>query len=178
MTAMLGGSRTSIWGKARKGGCNSELDSRIFYEGQKQSSGRGSVLPLDAAETAPMAGDVTRSSGRIPRFTCSRKNKLMQGYNKASHIQLVPQIKIKHWVFGTEADFELYCSTITVSCNFIPCISLLPLLLTCRMWNVDCCLRIDDIAGHRDRFRCSSRFSCTEITWCHGNKCLRKSITW
>jgi hypothetical protein len=43
--------------------------------------GRSSALLRDAAETMPMAGDLTRSLGRSPHFTCSRGNtcKLMQG---------------------------------------------------------------------------------------------------
>jgi hypothetical protein len=40
----------------------SELDSRMFYKGQKQSSGRSSVLPHDAAKITPMVSYVTKSS--------------------------------------------------------------------------------------------------------------------
>jgi hypothetical protein len=54
----------------------------MFYKGQKQSSGRSSVLPRDATEITPMAGYVSKSSGRSLYFTCNTSeqgNKRMQG---------------------------------------------------------------------------------------------------
>jgi len=49
MTAMRG-SRTIIWGKYQRGGCNSEPDSRMFYKADEMSSGRSSFLSRDATE--------------------------------------------------------------------------------------------------------------------------------
>jgi hypothetical protein len=48
------GSRTSIWGKYQRGGCNSEPDFRMFYNADSVSSGRSSFLSRDATELVPM----------------------------------------------------------------------------------------------------------------------------
>jgi hypothetical protein len=65
------GSKTSIWGKYQRGGCNSEPDSRMFYKADGMSSGRSS-----ATELVPISGDLIKSSGRSLHFTC---NALEQG---------------------------------------------------------------------------------------------------